>query len=1440
MSLSGPSSLPGSRLPPRSAEQTSRLLLSSAFRYDTIETLENKRRIRSGEEAILTVKLNLMNLECLLSTSEKNENEEAREEGANPSEEEAAGGSTKKKAEKRKKSSKEASKRALHSIDCASRLKETVVEAKLAIFDTVEKLYVGAAYRLSLDKLNSEPLVFQATAKQCLVIELICKPSSAEPNVSRVAAWGFCSIAQLANTKSLPLYAGSGDLMLIEPKRWPLEASPSTGKPIYQLHMTSDASLDVALERLMTELVPPGLIVPFTFATDTPNPTAKAFQVVLESIHLQASPKATEAQLQELMDPGVKWSIAVVAHNGYQQLSTGDEVPLLLKTKTDEKQEKAENPSTQPHELVDFEATNRLPTLEAEFPLKISQLPVHASTSLVLAIRRRRIGESAQQQSLDVLGFGVFPLCLMPMKDRDLRVENLPALQGPFSCEDARLLMAESSSPYGRALYSLTLSLAFHNTPTPGERTAEGDEALAQRLQVLPDASSGSDEDKSKRRRKKRSGRAPKEEEEDREQEKSSEEKKARKNHRSHRHKQPQEEEVGGILPSHTESRKGGTLRHAGSSDEVFGFLGRIMEELYRVRVVQDDLLRLATSSVAKNVSPALRERVNGKLEDVADIIDLRPQLVGIPWQVRHQIVEGVQPLLHPVKGTPLDDFSRAEHSHTRSIFGFRLEGLSLDSAFEMPEDLCFLFSFGPMSLQKVGPVSTSRVLFEATSSGIAEDSDKPGEEAKEVTSCKSYRFVDKSNRGGITWFEPVNPSEFHLSATSMDAFKYNPNQELGKLYLHVYDALTMFYICTATIPLSQFHRPYTAEAAVIPMDIGVTRDLTLTEQPVPESVFPVVMHAGQLHLTLACVGVTPELPPGKQESGGMLSEARTTAGHRVVGPQNGSRLIVAKKLPHVLPPSERLISPTGDPPAPVSSSEGLAEPSSDKINVQTELKTNDLHWKRAEYFKKALEARREAGDEALNALPGVPSEHIRDATTAQSSLEHQLRLVDRDRNASKSKAIAKALKERLTERHEVELYSWRPHTIYSVFENLYNTAVEFALETPTVSSDSLVELTSTVSVVLLGPREKTSLPIVVRLKELYSPEGPTSPLQLPPLSVKVYAQPQRHIARVIEVVSTILPPHVDRRFEIFGAPGATVAKKFYVRQYSSTSLPPKGSQDELLKRLNFLCATVTCSSSETTSARTLAKLDPITQNYLTAWEEVEVVTTVPPNHGQQRVEYITLFKDGDRSKVLEVWELCVFPCYAITTREIPWGQTTTIALPVEENEEVYCSNQRVRVEQTASSFLLHIRPSGVGVDRMLLHSLRNEILVKTLLTVPVIHPTPTATQVIELSLDDVKNGSPVLRRITFTHGGDREETFSIHHNYRYQLAVSPSRFSVAPQDIQHIHLRLSMLELPPGQLEGRWPMWIFINDSHDKTVESYHLQVVLRLHPVAMVSEKV
>ncbi|KEG11296.1 putative dynein heavy chain [Trypanosoma grayi] len=1276
------------------------------------------------------------------------------------------------------------------------------VALHVTLFDRVSSAFIGATYtapRLTV----TDPLIFQSRGDNILlVVEVVARDERPHAPVEgrRVVLWGYLPVAGLSAARFVALRPGNAQLLYLNPKSW-----PSGGDEMPRLGYTCTVVEDAVVSQLMTRLVPPGILVPQSFTESAPQASAGSFRCVVQNI--QVTPTVEDAEWDN--GTAAEWRIAAVAHNGYQQLGQGAEVSLELDnddgvspstssgaitTTTTATTTSGPSAATTANNNNSSSSSNhhhhhhgalRRRLLRSVAPLEIDGLPVHSATSLVLAIRRKKLGG----KRFEVLGFCVFPLCVMPVKDRDLRVENLPTLHGPFSCRDPRMLMLESTSPYGKVPMTVTLTVEYYDT---GSASLSEPHSLTQWKPVDVEDTvkpAGESEGRSRRR------------------------KKTKESVLGENEQVPSAPFVPASQPLGIISTEDSVEPPAGeaattssaaalqaveltypadalgkqtaedhSPIDIFKMLCNVMEELRRLREVQEEVMRHGRPRGV----PAQRVDETGRqLDDVTgfDVVDLAPKPVSISWEVRCQLEENLQPILHPLHGTRLDDHVPATGSMTASLYGIRFEGLTVDASIYVPDDVCFMFSFGPLPFQTIGPVRAARI-------------DKS-------LHVQTFKLYEGTQRGGMVWCEPLEGAQ--------DTFlqKYH-KQGTATLYIHIYDALTMFYIGSADVLLAHFRRPHNAESARISMDLALYRDLSLTERTVPAKVLPIMRHAGQMHVTLFCVGT----------SGPAELHVNTT-----VEPPRGSRVVVAKKLPHAslmesLPGGDARTEAVPEKPReegqapPVVTAPSAPEAAAVEAAVEAtqggDGDQDNLHWRRAQYVKQLY------GNSTT--LPGVPHEH----PLPKADLEFRLRYLEKQRDEMKSRKIAEALMERLTVHHHVYVASCRPETTRTVFQNPFGTAMQFSVEVDSAAAYAL-EVASPPSF-YLGPHEQTDVLLVVRLAKWKGQHG--EPLHL---RACVYTD-GREVVRIVDVQATMGPPFVDRRYEIFGPAGAEVSKKVFSRLFSSSTFPITSDRAKLLARMRDVCGRATITS-ESTTADVNAVLDPITQSYVTAWEEVTLHTTIPRDGAAQRVEYLTLFEDAAMSKVIETWELCIFACQAVTSRELRLGQTTTVALPAAGVEALYCSGAHVKVERRENSYLLHLRPQEVGTQQLLLHALTNQQLAKTLLTVPTVYPAPTYTQMLELSLADTT--APIFRRLQFVHNGTMDEVFTVHHNYKYQLQVTPKQFALAPNDSQFITMQIDMLSLPEGQMEGRWPMWIFVNNASDKTVVSYLIQVVLRAHRV-------
>lgn len=826
----------------------------------------------------------------------------------------------------------------------------------------------------------------------------------------------------------------------------------------------------------------------------------------------------------------------------------------------------------------------------------------------------------------------------------------------------------------------------------------------------------------------------------------------------------------------------------------------------------------------------------------------MMPRRCGVSLATRSLLLEGAQTIVHPAHGTPISDGMLSEGSLPHTMVGMRLEGLTIDldrrntklssssnttdtasaaaPAAAVPQRLVGFMSFGNLPMQVLAVMHLQLVV---------QDGDF---QSYKISSSHGGGGGGGGLKGGYVWHEPPFTHQDNL----MLQFKAQ-----GNLHLHFYDAVTMFYQFSSTFSLGMFARPLEAAASLTPLDVSLLMDYSLTEKTVPAGVLPVVYNVGQLHVTLFAVGTTASVSKQTPDNVRVLNGGAPApdGGHHLV---SGSNVVIAKKLANGLLDADRVAPST-------SSFQNGPLASSAAVNQQSLDPRNRLHQARADYVKNLLS--RNGG-----AIPGIPQQHHQELRREGVEMEYRLRFVEKRRDESKAEKIAQVLKQRVTTLHAVTVAGGRTEVYHITFVNPLPTTSLFAISVDDPvskrhlrigSAASLTHLTSSSSpqqpltsdqkrdaihhgvgsaTFILGPHETVKIPLLIRCGT-DDASLPTSSSSMQYLEAVIRGADRGETMMIADLHVTFVKPTIDRRFEIFGAPGAEVKKRLFLRLFSAGSLPVEGlGTAAAAEKISNMCTYCTVSDA-TTTAESKAVIDPITQTHVVAWEEITVQTMIPTNGA--KLVFMNIYRDAAMTKHFETWELTVFPCQVVHASSIMFGRTTSIALPVVTSERVYvndpCVVAVVPPAGAHEATKLRFKPREVGVSQTLLHVQREgKHLDKVLLVTQVAYPTPTYQYAIELSAAEAQ--VPLQRRFLFVNRESTQRVLTVTTNYRHQVRVSPRVFALGPGDSQHLSLEVVGLSLVDGGLtEGQWPIWIFINDEEDGTVESYHLNVAVRLH---------
>lgn len=705
---------------------------------------------------------------------------------------------------------------------------------------------------------------------------------------------------------------------------------------------------------------------------------------------------------------------------------------------------------------------------------------------------------------------------------------------------------------------------------------------------------------------------------------------------------------------------------------------------------------------------------------------------------------EKCRPLVHPASGQRLlatDAIQAVDLPN--SLLMIRLEGITLrTSSFDMPVQLAVKTSFANSTPVQVGPMRTRRLPHDGDDFGIS-------------FSLAATDHTDDTS--GAIWSESMQ--------TAQD-LAYAEYKASGTMYLHFYDAASMFYIGTCNLRLSRFQRPTSSLFAQSQIDLPLYEDMSYMERD-PEPGVPLIVcaDAGYVHLTIAAVGVA-----ALETKAAAPAITTTTSVH------------VAERLDEAALINGGANPPKFDPPR---GAEGFGE------------KRSHLHSERAKYVRHLLQ------DRTLN----VVAQQINGGSLVgnggdQADMEFKLRYVERRRDEVKSTKIAETLRKRMTVSQDVTVWMGGPKVVHTLFTNPYPVSTTFQIDIPLTSQHTSLH-PSTPSVLTLGPKQDVNVKIIIAVAgDLFAD-----------FNTQVVIRTSRmEVAKVISVNVKVVEPLVHRRYEVFAPPGQTATKRIHLRAF-----PPAPAVNALPSMCHYCVV-----STEAIEASTGAIVESLSATTVAAWEEVTISAKV----GHQPVRaYLVLYQDAEHTAPYETWEISVSPCHAFRTAVVPFGQTSMVTIPF-PSSRVYSADPAVEPIGRQDCTSLRVTPRAPGQMTFLLHSRMGDgSFLKVMCSVPCVLPTPTYEDYIDVALPQA--GTPIFRRLQFTNREPVHKMFKVITTYPGHLHVAPEQFTLTPSESKQISIRIDNLASVGG--EGRLPMWIFINDAENQTIDSYLITVSLR-----------
>lgn len=457
------------------------------------------------------------------------------------------------------------------------------------------------------------------------------------------------------------------------------------------------------------------------------------------------------------------------------------------------------------------------------------------------------------------------------------------------------------------------------------------------------------------------------------------------------------------------------------------------------------------------------------------------------------------------------------------------------------------------------------------------------------------------------------------------------------------------------------------------------------------------------------------------------------------------------------------------------------------------------LHSERAKYVRHLLH------DRTLNTVTQQVNGGKLDINAGdKADLEFKLRYVERRRDEVKSTKIAETLKRRMTATHDVTAWMGGPKVVETLFTNPYPVSTTFQIDIPPTSKHAALHK-DTPTLLNLGPKQDAVIKIVIAVQDHNT--------LMPNFNTQAIIRTTRmETAKVISINVRIVEPVIHRRYELCAAPGQTATKRIHLRAF------PPAPRVEMLASMCHYCVV----SSDALTASTGATVESLSASTVAAWEEVTIAAKVGKEPSRA---YIILYRDAESTDPYETWEIVTTPCQQYTTTAVPYGQTSVVAIPVPASR-VYSADPAVEAIGRQDCTSLRVTPRSAGQMSFLLHSLQGDgTFKKVMCTVPCVLPTPTYEDYIDVPLQQA--GTPIFRRLQFVNKEPVHKMFKLVTTYQGHLHVTPEQFTLTPTESKQISIRIDNLEAIGG--EGRLPMWIFVNDAENRTIDSYLITVSLR-----------
>ena len=252
-------------------------------------------------------------------------------------------------------------------------------------------------------------------------------------------------------------------------------------------------------------------------------------------------------------------------------------------------------------------------------------------------------------------------------------------------------------------------------------------------------------------------------------------------------------------------------------------------------------------------------------------------------------------------------------------------------------------------------------------------------------------------------------------------------------------------------------------------------------------------------------------------------------------------------------------------------------------------------------------------------------------------------------------------------------------------------------------------------------------------------------------------------------------------------------------------------------------------TNSDLVRAESVANVDPVARGYAAVWETVSLECKIP-TADDPHTALVHFYTSPTAETHVETWAVDVVRCTTVSAGAIPIGQTTQCVLPVSRLMSVPdrcfafsgAASAQPATADGQPGVGLAVKPVVQGKQTLLVHAFCGSTMERVVVNFVGTLPEPTHHVAVSVPAQDAS--APIHRRIPIDNETTATQSFRLGTTYRDHAVLSHSTVDgLLPGERKYVTLTLRGLGTG-----ARYPVFVFVNDDHDKTVACHLIDVTV------------